>query len=78
MEGFYQGQVFATYMHGPLLPKNPDIADFMIIKALQKKDPQMRIEELKPLDDTLEYQAKNVMLRRLGVPEVPYTFKGQR
>ena len=58
--------------------KNPDIADFMIIKALQKADPQMRIEELKPLDDTLEYQAKNVMLRRLGVPEVPYTFKGQR
>ena len=76
MEGFYQGQVFATYMHGPLLPKNPDIADFMIIKALQKKDPQMRMEELKPLDDTLEYQAKNVMLRRLGVPEVPYEFKG--
>ena len=76
MEGFYQGQVFATYMHGPLLPKNPDIADFMIIKALQKKDPQMRMEELKPLDDTLEYLAKNVMLRRLGVPEVPYEFKG--
>ena len=76
MEGFYQGQVFATYMHGPLLPKNPDIADFMIVKALQKKHPQIGPDDLSPLDDTLEHQAKNAMLRRLGVPEVPYEFKG--
>lgn len=48
MEGFYQGQVFATYMHGPLLPKNPDIADFMIVKALQKKHPQIGPDDSGP------------------------------
>ena len=66
-EGFYNGQVLATYMHGPLLPKNPEIADFVIYKGLKKKHPQLSLHDLLPLDDTLEQQAKEAMLKRLSL-----------
>ncbi len=63
-EGFYNGQVLATYMHGPLLPKNPEVADFIIQKALMRQYGKV---ELEPLDDTLEIAAKKVILKRLNV-----------
>ena len=37
MEGAFYKQAIATYSHGPLLPKNPFIADWLIQKALEKK-----------------------------------------
>ena len=61
-EGFMNDQVLATYMHGPLLPKNPDIADAILKRALRKRYGQV---ELDPLDDTIEYKAQEVMLERL-------------
>ena len=61
-EGFMNEQVLATYMHGPLLPKNPDIADAILKRALKKRYGEVALE---PLDDTIEYQAQNVMLERL-------------
>jgi CobQ-like glutamine amidotransferase family enzyme len=57
-------QVAATYMHGPLLPKNPKIADKIILRALKKRYGHVGLE---PLDDTLENSARDVMLKRLGV-----------
>lgn len=68
-EGFYNGQVLATYMHGPLLPKNPKIADFVIYKSLKKRNPDLQLQELAPLDDTLENDAKAHMLKRLGIEQ---------
>lgn len=61
-EGFYNGQVLGTYMHGPLLPKNPKMADFIIKKALKKRYEDV---ELEVLEDTLENQAREVMLERI-------------
>ncbi len=61
-EGFMNDLVLATYMHGPLLPKNPEIADLLILRALKKRN---GIVALQPLDDTLETKARNVMLERL-------------
>lgn len=63
-EGFMNDQVAATYMHGPLLPKNPKIADKIILRALKKRYGHVGLE---PLDDTLENSARDVMLKRLGV-----------
>ena len=63
-EGFYNGQVLGTYMHGPLLPKNPEIADFILRKALAKRHGECTLE---PLNDMLEHKAKEVMLKRLGL-----------
>lgn len=61
-EGFLNDQVLATYMHGPLLPKNPKIADKIIERALKKRYGKI---ELEPLDDTIENKACDVMLERL-------------
>jgi len=51
-------------MHGPLLPKNPKIADKIIMRALKRRHGDV---SLAPLDDTLENNAREVMLKRLGV-----------
>jgi len=63
-EGFMNDQVLATYMHGPLLPKNPKIADALIRRAMKKRYGDITLE---PLDDTLENKAQEVMLKRLKV-----------
>ena len=61
-EGARFNNVFATYSHGPLLPKNPEFADFLILTALERK---YGIAELPPLDDTLEFKAHSTMEKRL-------------
>ncbi len=63
-EGFLNDQVLATYMHGPLLPKNPMIADLVVRRGLRRNYGDVSLD---PLDDTLETKARTVMLERLGV-----------
>ena len=63
-EGYYDGKILGTYMHGPLLPKNPKLADFIIKKSLSKHESNV---ELKELDDTFENKAREVILKRLNV-----------
>lgn len=53
-EGVRAGNVFGTYCHGPLLPKNPDLADALIKATLERK---YGISELEPLADNAERQA---------------------
>lgn len=53
-EGAWQKNVFGTYLHGPLLPKNPWFADLLIERALSNKYGDIK---LSPLDDTLELKA---------------------
>ena len=62
-EGARYKNVFATYSHGCLLPKNPLIADFVLKTALERKYGAM---ELKPLDNTLESAAHDYMQKRLS------------
>ncbi|MDX6591240.1 MAG: hypothetical protein QOJ13_436 [Gaiellales bacterium] len=56
-EGVHAGTVIGTYVHGPLLPKNPWLADWLIRQALAR---QGRTEPLEPLDDGLELEAHRV------------------
>lgn len=70
IEGFYDGHVLGTYLHGPLLPKNPKIADFMIVKALQKKHPEVRMKDLPVLDDTLENKARKALFKRWNLSDI--------
>jgi len=53
-EGVMYKNVIGTHLHGPLLPKNPKIADHLIGCALERKYGK---SELKELDDTLETKA---------------------
>lgn len=66
-EGFYDGKILGTYLHGPLLPKNPDVADFVITKALQKQHPDFKQSDLTSLDNTFEEQARQVLLKRFQI-----------
>jgi CobQ-like glutamine amidotransferase family enzyme len=67
-EGAFYKQAIATYAHGPLLPKNPFIADWLLEKALERKYQQTI--ELAPLDDQLAVQARQTMFQRLNLAEV--------
>ncbi len=60
-EDGYEGALYknsiGSYFHGPLLSKNPNIADWLIAKALEKK--YVAKIRLRQLDDGLEKQAHN-------------------
>ena len=62
-EGARYKNVFATYSHGCLLPKNPALADHILKTALERKYGQA---ELAPLDDHLEHSAHDYMEWRLS------------
>ncbi|SFR15044.1 type 1 glutamine amidotransferase [Desulfoscipio geothermicus] len=62
LEGARYKNVFCSYLHGPLLPKNPALTDHLIALALQRKQEHM---QLAVLDDTIEEMAREVMVKRL-------------
>jgi len=64
-EGALYNNVIACYYHGPFLPKNPHIADWLITKSLEIK--YEKSIELEPLDDALEWRAHEFILHKLGV-----------
>lgn len=61
-EGLRYRNVIATYSHGPLLPKNPRVADALIELALQRRYPGVQLSRL---DDALEDAAHDTMKQRL-------------
>jgi lipid II isoglutaminyl synthase (glutamine-hydrolysing) len=60
-EGVRDGSVIGTYLHGPLLPKNAWLADWLIQTALGMDDP------LATLDDRLEQAAHADARQAAGV-----------
>lgn len=64
-EGARYKNVFGSYMHGSLLPKNPHFADYLIGLALRRKyqDPTLT---LTPLADTEEWDAHTYAVDRYG------------
>ena len=63
-EGARYKNVFGTYSHGSLLPKNPVLCDFILQTALNHR--YDGAEPLSPLDDTLELNAHRYMQERLS------------
>src|SRR6202163_1029604 len=63
-EGVAAGNIFGTYLHGSLLPKNPHFADQLLERALQRRG----LTRLQPLDDAVEMSAhdtvRQVVLRK--------------
>jgi CobQ-like glutamine amidotransferase family enzyme len=59
-EGAVSHNMFGSYLHGPVLPKNPALADELIRRALARRG----IDELAPLDDTLELAAASTAATR--------------
>lgn len=60
-EGVLYKNVIGTYLHGPLLPKNPHICDYLIKNAMERK---YGTSDLSPLDDEQELQANRYIVER--------------
>ncbi|OUO78923.1 glutamine amidotransferase [Blautia sp. An249] len=63
-EGVVYRNVIGTYLHGPLLPKNPQLADYLIKKALERKYQREII--LEKLDDSQEEEANTYVFQRFS------------
>jgi CobQ-like glutamine amidotransferase family enzyme len=61
MEGAISGNAIGTYMHGPVLPKNPTLADHLLLTALKRRH---GARELQPLPDELEKMTAKVAMGR--------------
>lgn len=64
-EGAFYRNAIATYSHGPVLPKNPFLADWLIQTALVEK--YQTSVSLTQLNDSLAEKAREAMFKRLGV-----------
>lgn len=64
-EGAVYRNSIGTYFHGPILPKNPELADYLIERALEKKYKKKVV--LKPLDNYISKKAREIILKRLGI-----------
>jgi CobQ-like glutamine amidotransferase family enzyme len=62
LEGSRVGNALGTYLHGPLLPRNPWLADWLIARALARRlgNPP----DLEPLPDDFESSAQRVSAER--------------
>ena len=58
-EGCRLGRAIGTYLHGPLLPRNPWLADWLLAQALAHATGERAVRRSPPLADELE---------RRGVP----------
>ncbi|HEY8777677.1 MAG TPA: hypothetical protein VIM33_14515 [Gaiellaceae bacterium] len=61
-EGCRVGRAVGTYLHGPLLPRNPWLADWLLAQALAHRTGEA--PELEPLGDDLEAEAHAVSAGR--------------
>lgn len=60
VDGAVQGSVFATYMHGPVLARNPQLADYLIRLATGQKD-------LNPIDTAATALLRKQRLEASGI-----------
>jgi CobQ-like glutamine amidotransferase family enzyme len=60
-EGAVAANVYGTYLHGPVLPKNPALADAIILAALRRR---YDTPQLEPLNDYLEQAAASTAATR--------------
>jgi lipid II isoglutaminyl synthase (glutamine-hydrolysing) len=64
-EGCWAGRVVGTYLHGPLLPRNPWLADWLLTQAIAHRTGEAPAFE--PLGDELETEAHSVAAGRAKV-----------
>jgi CobQ-like glutamine amidotransferase family enzyme len=61
-EGCRVGRVVGTYLHGPLLPRNPWLADWLLAQAVAHRTGET--PAFAPLSDDLEHEAHAVSAKR--------------
>ena len=69
-EGVLYRNVIGTYLHGPLLPKNPHVCDLLLQRALYRKY-GVSLAAFPALDDSLEMAANRAVVTRFHSPLAP-------
>ena len=64
IEGIIYKNVIGTYLHGPVLPKNPVLSDYILQKALERK--YGSDVEMPPLDDEAESRTHDYLVQRFS------------
>ena len=62
-EGVLYRNAIGTYLHGPLLPKNPHVCDLLLQRALSRKY-GVSLTDFPALDDSIEMAANRAVLSR--------------
>ena len=62
-EGIFYKNAIGTYLHGPILPKNPHLTDFFLKITLERKYQREIIFE--NLDDSLEEKARERVINKI-------------
>lgn len=62
-EGLFEQNFLGTYLHGPLLSKNPALSDYILSYCLERKYGERIV--LSPLDDSFERHARRELLEKL-------------
>ncbi len=64
-EGLIFKNSIGTYLHGPILPKNPELTDWFLKKILEKKYKENI--KLKNIDNFFENKSKNFLLKKFKI-----------
>lgn len=64
-EGVIFKNSLGSYLHGPILPKNPQLADYLIKTSLERK--YNKKIKLKKLDEGIEQKAREAVAKRLNI-----------
>lgn len=67
-DGVLHRNVLGTYLHGPLLSKNPEVADWLLARGLERRAMRTGVAapQLAVLDDAAELAANEALCRRFG------------
>lgn len=72
-EGAIVHNAVGTYLHGPILPKNPHLADRLLLAAVRRRrGPEAT---LPPLDDTVEWRAHDAAVVRAHIARTSHLFQ---
>lgn len=61
-DGVMYKNLIGTYLHGPLLPKNPALCDFILNRAIGRR--YADFDGLSPLDDSMERTANEYLVKK--------------
>lgn len=66
-DGVMSDNIIGTYLHGTLLSKNPEVADWLLAKAIERHAARTgdAICKLEPLDDSEEIAANEFMAKKI-------------
>ncbi|MCI2958690.1 cobyric acid synthase [Agromyces atrinae] len=68
-EGVVTGTVIGTHLHGPVLAKNPTLADQMLTTAAERRGIEYQVGSAAVKVDDFAKGARNAVLRSLSLPE---------